>query len=302
MAAVVLPVLRVAALLSRFTPAERAAPMALAWRISVTLNTDVRCVFTVTTGRSGTKYLTQILALHREVISLHEPDPSFVLCMRAAQADPSIASRFLTERKLPAIRAAASRSVYIETSHLFCKGFLDAWLDSDLPTPDLILLDRDHRATALSLERLATIPGRTESGRRWYLAPDDPTVLLTLPGWTALSDYQLCYWYCLEIEERKRLYGPLIEARGCTVVRVDVDAIKSLACCWRLLRSLRLSRTRFRWIRYLRTRSTPRNLKKSVPKPAGTSPSAESLQALEQEVIERIVRQGGPSACSGRSD
>ena len=67
--------------------------------------------------------------------------------------------------------------------------------------PSLILLRREPRLIALSnLERYA-IPARTRLGLEWLLQPNDPDVL-QLPAWRRMSDYQLCFWYALEMERR----------------------------------------------------------------------------------------------------
>src|SRR5262245_40828329 len=61
---------------------------------------DRTLVFTVTAGRTGTTYLTHLLALCPDTTSAHEPEPSFVPVLRLAQRDPALARRFLLEYKL----------------------------------------------------------------------------------------------------------------------------------------------------------------------------------------------------------
>jgi len=179
-----------------------------------------RTIFTVTTGRSGTGWLARLLSCFPEVEALHEPPPRMHKWLRRVLEDPHAGRCFWEEEKLPAI-ARCRQPVYVETSHLFAKGFFEPLLELGV-VPDLILLRRHPRKVAASLFGLNTIPGRTELGRTYYLCPDDP-VLLPLPDWQELHDYQICYWYCLETEQRRRRYGEQAKSLGARVVEVDLE-------------------------------------------------------------------------------
>ena len=190
-----------------------------------------RLIFTVTTGRSGTGYLAKMLSFVPNVVSYHEPRPDFADVMRLVQQDVSIAYGFWIEKKLPQIMEEPA-STYIETSHLFCKGFVEPLLKLGV-TPDLIILTRPHRRVAASLHRLDTIPGRTEKGLRYLVSPGDPGVL-ALPGWQTLTDYQLCYWYCLEIERRSHEYERTFLEKNARVAKValsEIDTVRGFHNC-----------------------------------------------------------------------
>jgi hypothetical protein len=248
----------------------------------VTAPSTPRLIFTVTTGRSGTAYLWRILELLPGIAARHESSPLFTDVLREVQSRPEVARDFWRERKLPAIRACG-RSVYVETGHLFCKGFLEPLLELGF-TPDLILLSRPHREVALSLLALGTIPGRTPGGLRWYLGPDDPGVL-PLADWCALTDYQLCYWYCREIERRARVYGERVRSRGGRTVAVTLAEINTLAGFQGLQRALDLPRPNpYNWAKYLFNRNRIIN-RKSDERQAVAPPA--DLNRLEREVDER---------------
>ncbi len=87
-----------------------------------------RLIFTVTTGRSGTAYLTAVFNYMRNVAAFHEPDPEYVEVLRQVQSDKEVADKFVCEKKLQVI-AALPQPIYVETSHLICKGFLESFLD-----------------------------------------------------------------------------------------------------------------------------------------------------------------------------
>jgi hypothetical protein len=136
--------------------------------------------------------------------------------------------------------AAVDTRLYAETSHLFCKGFLEPLLDLGL-RPDLVVLTRPARQVASSLLRLGSVPGRTPDGLRWYLSPDDPGVL-PLPGRERLTDYQLCYWYCLEIERRAARYEERFRGLGARVARVALAEVRTVGGLVRLTHALGLPR------------------------------------------------------------
>ncbi|WP_457755126.1 hypothetical protein [Thermovibrio ammonificans] len=182
-----------------------------------------RLIFTVTTGRSGTALLSALLSLVPGVASLHEPDPNFALVMRRAQTNRALALKFMAYEKLVAV-AGFKEPVYCETSHLFCKGFFEPTLDLGI-LPELILLKRDRRKVAKSLFELNTIPGRTPLALIYYLKPDDPSVFLPVEGWSHLNDYQLCYWYCLEIEKRMDVYERVLLERGGRCYRLRFEEL-----------------------------------------------------------------------------
>lgn len=183
-----------------------------------------RLIFTVTTGRSGTAYLTAVFNYMRDVTALHEPAPEYAEVLREVQSRRETAEKFVVEKKLPAI-AGFKKPIYVETSHLICKGFLEVFLDHGL-VPDLVIHRRPMRQISLSLLKMGTIPGRTEKAMRFYLQPSDSGVL-SLYGWERLSDYQLCFWYCLEIERRAQEYTAHFRSKGARVAETTLTGLKT---------------------------------------------------------------------------
>lgn len=252
--------------------------------------TDVRYIFTITTGRSGTAYLAYLLGLLKNVSSVHEPELDYVHSLRHVQYDPDVAKWFLTAQKLPAMSKIPVKHIYAETSHLFCKGYLTAWLDLDgLPVPDIILLNRNFRQVALSMLRLGTIPGRTESGLTWYLGPECPSCLTALADHGQLTDYQLCYWYCLEIEARQKSHGELVRSRGGRVVSASIDQLRTRQGFEELRHNLDLPGfTPVGLVAYALHRKTIVNSKETEKAAVDFSPS--QLADWEAEVREKTTR------------
>jgi hypothetical protein len=212
-----------------------------------------RLIFTVTSGRSGSHYLTRLLHYLPGMDVFHEEmTHSYHTVLRDNQADPARGLAFLLERKLPFIEAC-KKPVFAETSHLICKGFLEHFLELGL-LPDLILLKRDRRKIATSLYRLGTIPGRQEKALQFYLMPSDREVQSD-EGWQNWSDYQLCYWHVLEIERRQRIYGEHFRGLGARVHSCDLEELTTKAGFQALYQGMDLkSPGPLNWIKYLRSR------------------------------------------------
>jgi len=68
------------------------------------------------------------------------------------------------------------------------------------------------------------VPGRGKLGFKYLVHPGDPGVL-PLPAWTSRTDYQLCFWYALEIERRQRDYAARLAGAGGTSVDVTPDEL-----------------------------------------------------------------------------
>ena len=150
-------------------------------------------VFTITSGRTGTTLLTNLLATLPDTKSTHEPDPGFHEVMRSAQNNPFEFVHFW-DRKLKQL-AVHKETVYVETSNVFSKGFLQTLLRLKV-IPKLIFLNRSPRKIALSLLSRNSIPGKTSNGLKYSVSPNDPISLPLLGNhW---SDYQRCYWAAID--------------------------------------------------------------------------------------------------------
>lgn len=242
-----------------------------------------RLIFTVTTGRSGTNYMNNMLTYLPGVKSLHEADPQFQKVLRPMQQNPELAYRFWIEEKLPAI-AAYAEPIYVETSHVFCKGFLEPLLDLGI-VPDLILLSRDKREVAISMYQLNHTPARSHIGRIYHVQPDDPGVL-PLPGWETLHDYQLNYWYTLEIERRSRVYAEEIRRRGGIAYAVTLEDFSTVIGYWKLLLGMNLPLPGpINALKHLKSHLRRVNAKGNLKEVK----QAENWDALEAEVLHRIA-------------
>lgn len=176
--------------------------------------------------------LSDILSLLPGVYAEHEPLPDVSKVWWRLRDNPALARRWLVQSKLRAILKSlqsTKSSVYVETSHMLCKGFFEPLLDMGI-TFDLILLSRDLHDTAMSLHSLQDIPMRSKMGRRWLPSPSDSTNISVLPKpYEQWSDYQLVYWYVLEMELRKIRYWRLWKSMGGTVAETSIYSLKTKA-------------------------------------------------------------------------
>ncbi|TFL18305.1 hypothetical protein [Jannaschia formosa] len=181
-----------------------------------------RMIFTVTAGRTGTTLLARLLDLLPKVRATHEPEPKFAPHMRSALIDRDAARQFLIHEKLPVIEAVAE-PVYVETANLFCKGFFEPMAELR-PGFGVIFLRRDPGEIAHSYLSRDTVPGRNRLGIKFLLQPDDPGVL-PIDGWQDLTDYQLCFWYALEIERRQLHYRAVCDRTGQSLFSISTEEL-----------------------------------------------------------------------------
>ena len=202
------------------------------------INATKTLIFTVTPGRSGTKYLAALLGAIPGIAAYHEPVPDFVTALRRAQQNPEIAFAFWRDAKLPFI-AACEAPIYAETSHLFCKGFLEPAILLGLQ-PKLIVLRRPPSEVAWSLIERDTVPARSPYGCLYLLDPRDPGVM-PLTSWERMTDYQLCFWYALEIERRQLKYAAFAAQLGLACFEVLQRDLGKPQVFARMLHALELS-------------------------------------------------------------
>ena len=197
--------------------------------------TEKNLVFTVTAGRTGTLFVQKLLSTFPDTTSLHEPEPAFQRYLRRIHREPDFAREFLLNYKLPAILSYPTKS-YCELSHVFCKGYLEPLLDLGI-TPNLIILRRPPRPIALSLLERYTVPERSCFGIQFLLSPHYSDVL-PFRGWHSMTDYQLLFWYAIEIERRQRAYANLVRQCGGTAFDVTAEELNDADCFFHLAERL----------------------------------------------------------------
>ena len=194
-------------------------------------------IFVITNGRSGSSRLAKLFACLKNVDAFHEPSPSFGPYMHDVAGNIELGKIFFRYLKFPAI-AKFNKPFYVETTHMFCKGYFEALFQFNIPF-SIIILKRDRRSIAKSMYALNTIPGRSQDGIRYYLQPNEAK-FIQLGDWSQLTDYQLCYWHVCEIEIRQKFYSRLMKERQMMVAEVDTDALNTEGVFENLLANLNI--------------------------------------------------------------
>jgi len=205
-------------------------------------------VFTLTTGRSGTLYLAQLLQqnlpdaeCYHEIVGwdrfgVDTPDLSHMTLFNSQGNVESVQAFW--RAKLARI-AATRRRFYVETSHLLMKAGLVENLAPLMAkgAVHLVALERDILATILSFRRRLDFVNKG-NWWLWYLDPEYPRNLV--PADLADEGINgLCLWYILEIRARAARYEKLLAGTPNLVFhRFDLAELRSAEGVSRLLAEL----------------------------------------------------------------
>ena len=207
-------------------------------------------VFTMTTGRSGTQYLTELLRqnlpdaeCHHEILDwdrfgVDMPDLSHMMLFNAYGNIEKVQEFW--RQKLVRI-AATQRRFYVETSHMLMKAGL---IENLAPLTaagrvHLVILERDPYATIVSFLNRSDF---TSHGNQWiwYLDPRYPKNIVNgLPAMERGGLSGVCLWYIAEIRVRAAYYAKLLAGNGNVVVhRFTLDELRGQTGAARLLEGL----------------------------------------------------------------
>lgn len=206
-------------------------------------------LFTLTTGRSGTRYLAELLQAnlpgaecHHEIcgwdrFGVDTPDISHMTLFNS-QGNVEPVQAFWRS-KLSSI-AATPRAQYVETSHVLMKAGL---VENLAPLTaqgivHLVALERDPYATIVSFRNRFDFWDKANRWL-WYLDPDYPRNLVPSRELFAKGINGLCLWYILEIRARAARYESLLAREPrIRVHRFSLEELRVAGGASRLLRAL----------------------------------------------------------------
>jgi hypothetical protein len=211
-------------------------------------------VFTITTGRSGTAFLAELLAAnlpnadtHHEILGwdqfgVNTPEVSHMTLFNS-QGNVEKVQDFWRQ-KLRRI-AQSSAGFYVETSHLLAKAGLIENLAplSRIGRIHLILLERDTFATIKSFRSRFDFenPGNMWM---WYLDPNYPRNLCNSAEMVRLGVNGICLWYICEMRLRAAYYEKLLTKNPAIVFhRTSIEQIAARAGAAQLLSALGAARS-----------------------------------------------------------
>ncbi len=182
-----------------------------------------QCIFTFSTGRSGTAYLTKLLKINLDNAEVHHerlgysdngrltPDASHFTLFNS-EGNINQIRQFWSE-KLSAI-SYGTTPVYAEISHFLAKAGLFENIDQIAPDidVDIVFLRRDPLELAWSFANRFDFANR---GFTWmfYLDPDYPRNLVDPTPYEPYSAFGSCIWYVHEMQARGEYYKLLLNNR-----------------------------------------------------------------------------------------
>jgi hypothetical protein len=207
-------------------------------------------LFTMTTGRSGTQYLTELLRrnladaeCHHEILDwdrfgVDMPDLSTMMLFNAQGNVPKVQEFW--RQKLARIARTPQR-FYVETSHMLMKAGL---IENLAPLTEagrvhLVMLERDPFATIVSFLNRGDFASHGNQWI-WYLDPRYPrNIVNALPAMERGGLSGVCLWYIAEIRVRAAYYAKLLEGRPDIVIhRCTLEALRQPEGAARLLAAL----------------------------------------------------------------
>src|SRR5688572_11361473 len=133
---------------------------------------SIKYIFCITTGRSGSNYLSKLFNEVECCYSAHEEEP----IMNGEQMFEYLRGNKkplcdLMPLKISAIRESRKNKIYIDTTHCFIKGY--GWeLPKYIPQEEMavIVLERQKEKVTSSLSRIHCNPFNA-IGREWIITP-----------------------------------------------------------------------------------------------------------------------------------
>ena len=259
-----------------------------------------RLIFSINSGRSGSKYLSTLLGTAKEVVSYHEPDPD--MAGRYVKYLPvskhtlktrmlALPIRYKKFRKVQAINkcleAMQPDEVYAETNFQYILSFYDA-IESNFHDRYSVVLMRRYLPKVLkSWIELGWFRPEHVPTRYWcYSAVAPSRAVAPVAPMKALDSFDQCIAYLLDVEGRAQRF--LSQFPNVPVVQVRLEELKTQESISRLFSQLGITPTdetleKAGDVVWARTKQ-----KKKVGRPV----SAEYCRERIEKYIERCQQEG----------
>ena len=238
-------------------------------------------VFTLTAGRTGTRWLAEMLGAslpdctaHHEILGydrfgLDAPDLSTLTLFNSRGSCPEVHGFW--ERKFARVRQCPT-PWYVETSHQLMKAGLVEHLDLlDGGHVHLVLLTRDMVQTVLSYTQRGDF-NNVGNQWLWYLDPDYPQNILDAAPFKQHGVLGIRAWYWLEITARQGYYAEMLGERpDVTLHRCDLATVRTAEGARALLTALG---------------ADPDGVQ--LPPPSNATPDSRRLGERERELVSRL--------------
>lgn len=207
-----------------------------------------RFIFCINSGRSGSKYLAQLLSTAERVSAFHEENPTMSGSYLRMTCDKVLEATFVERSvKAQAIWHMASRLplgwIYAETNHMFIKTFFDvvmeAFKDHEI---DIIILRRNLPQVLKSFITMGYFSEANQVWPGWMHVPGICNCIFRPPAISGDPDqYDLAIGYLLDIEARAQHFKLCYP--NCRIHEVKLELIQSPDEVIAFFTDLRLSPT-----------------------------------------------------------
>jgi hypothetical protein len=210
---------------------------------------DRRFIFTITTGRSGTNFLADLLKanlenaqVYHEQLSyrdwgVNSPDVSHLTTFNHVGNSSHV--REFWNRKFARIKALDVR-YFAEMSHVLAKAGLVENLDllQEAGEVHLIYLKRDIAKTVISYINRADFVNKGNMWL-WYLDHAYPNVIVAADPFRSLGQVGFALWYVIEMRVRAEYYRLLLAERaGIVFHEVNMEEVVRIEGATKLLADL----------------------------------------------------------------
>ena len=131
-------------------------------------------IFSINPGRSGSKYLSSILATAKGVLAAHEPEPKMIGDILRLVEEKNYAEsydeRIYKAKTVNKLLLNSSCFTYVETNHMFIKTFFDVVIN-ELQNTKVIFLKRNIVDTLHSFYQLGYFSERNKAWKDWMISP-----------------------------------------------------------------------------------------------------------------------------------
>lgn len=157
-------------------------------------------IVVLATGRCGTEKLPTLLE-NIPGLYVYNPEVGYDQIRIRSLTDRSLSLQY-TQKLIEHFHQPEYdqyQSIFL-AGHVIGSNYIRDFVDCGI-VPDVVVLRRPPREVASSLYTLNFIPGKNPHWAKGFNGPNEPNVL-PFEGWQTAHHYQLCYWYCCEIERR----------------------------------------------------------------------------------------------------
>ena len=169
-----------------------------------------RLVFAASPGRSGTKFLAQVLGSTESTVAFHEGKPNmageFLRAVAYRPAADSYQERMVKVQHLrDTLREMPERSTVIDTTHMFVKTFADVVLD-EFNHDRITIMDLRRPLPSLigSMMDLGWFTAWAPKWRDWLIPPTAPGSVFPIPMDRVTSRVDVALGYVLDSRIRTR--------------------------------------------------------------------------------------------------